>query len=487
LIQLRAKSDNTFTSAKERRRQSVEGAFEGLYARWQNLEVPREVLKRHADQNVVFADRAERIRFSQAKGKGAARENVLVLLTKKKLYVFGGATEDEAKAAAKAKLSLPKCLLRREVPVDAIDGATLSTFADNFVALRVGSSFIRTGVVPVASWVDGKVCEGCKSAFGLFNRKHHCRVSGGVFCKKCSSILLPVPDLPAECRHGAKNELEPVRIATSKLGLMACELPQDLVLECEHKTELVAILMELRRELGRPIAPAFQNGMSVSEGGTVSFAKGVGIDKAQVTVKPNNSVDVASPGGMSKKDVEKRMAVLRDEAARLDAQRRADMEERRRRDADRAALRERERLERVAAKKARRAEANAQDAEAEERALKAKEKMSAIRTGGASSASAGRFGVGGMDGPRASTAAASLASGAGAAKKAEVAPAPVAVAPARPAPAPPAAVVEEEEEEGVLFEVEAEYDFEKSEEIHYSLVAGQRYKVPNHAFRNYGP
>ena len=49
-----------------------------------------------------------------------------------------------------------------------------------------------------------------------------------------------------------------------------------------------------------------------------------------------------------------------------------------------------------------------------------------------------------------------------------------------------AAGVEEEEEEGVLFEVEAEYDFEKSEEIHYSLVAGQRYKVPNHAFRNYG-
>ncbi len=36
---------------------------------------------------------------------------------------------------------------------------------------------------------------------------------------------------------------------------------------------------------------------------------------------------------------------------------------------------------------------------------------------------------------------------------------------------------EEEQEEEVLFEVEAEYDFEKSEEMHYSLVAGQRYKV----------
>ncbi len=414
LIQLRAKTDSTFTSAKERRRQSVEGAFEGLWVRWQHLEVPREVLRRHADANVVFADRVERIHFSR---RGAAREKALVVLTKKKLYVFGGATEDEAKAAAKLKLSAPKYLLRRDVPIEAIDGATLSTFADNFVALkarrsstrpypslrhthgckrplstatgalahsrarrrsaralrapascrrrrggtaraarraraRSGSSTASTTAVKLASppprthphpprprartrntpplrththtpapapapahpppRTPAPACTRAhapaalrrSAPSGMCARAAPCAcmrvrartvgrgapthpaptgagVSGGVFCSKCSVILLAAPDCAAECRHGSKNELEPVRIATSKLGLLACELPQDLVFDCEHKTELVAILIELRRELGRPLQPTFQNGMSVSEGGTVSFSKGVGIDKAQ--------------------------------------------------------------------------------------------------------------------------------------------------------------------------------------------------------------
>eukprot|EP00760_Papus_ankaliazontas_P029909 PhM_4_TR4523/c1_g1_i1/m.72311 len=36
-------------------------------------------------------------------------------------------------------------------------------------------------------------CDSCKGDFGLFNRRHHCRSCGGIFCNKCSSRRMPVP------------------------------------------------------------------------------------------------------------------------------------------------------------------------------------------------------------------------------------------------------------------------------------------------------
>jgi hypothetical protein len=31
-----------------------------------------------------------------------------------------------------------------------------------------------------------KKCKLCPTKFGIFNRKHHCRFCGDIFCKKCS-------------------------------------------------------------------------------------------------------------------------------------------------------------------------------------------------------------------------------------------------------------------------------------------------------------
>lgn len=50
-------------------------------------------------------------------------------------------------------------------------------------------------LVPVAQWVpDESVaqCPTCSARFSLFNRKHHCRACGGVFCHACSSQQLPL-------------------------------------------------------------------------------------------------------------------------------------------------------------------------------------------------------------------------------------------------------------------------------------------------------
>ncbi|KAF0988316.1 hypothetical protein HZS_2326, partial [Henneguya salminicola] len=42
-------------------------------------------------------------------------------------------------------------------------------------------------------WTEGTQCTNCESIFNTFNRKHHCRECGQVFCSKCSSNNIPLP------------------------------------------------------------------------------------------------------------------------------------------------------------------------------------------------------------------------------------------------------------------------------------------------------
>ncbi|PHU24803.1 1-phosphatidylinositol-3-phosphate 5-kinase FAB1B [Capsicum chinense] len=54
-----------------------------------------------------------------------------------------------------------------------------------------------------------RVCYECDSLFTLFNRRHHCRLCGRVFCAKCTSNSVPVP--PREPGL-LKEECEKVRV-----------------------------------------------------------------------------------------------------------------------------------------------------------------------------------------------------------------------------------------------------------------------------------
>ncbi|XP_055827740.1 1-phosphatidylinositol-3-phosphate 5-kinase FAB1B-like isoform X2 [Solanum dulcamara] len=54
-----------------------------------------------------------------------------------------------------------------------------------------------------------RVCYECDSLFTLFNRRHHCRLCGRVFCAKCTSNSIPVP--PREPRL-LQEQCEKVRV-----------------------------------------------------------------------------------------------------------------------------------------------------------------------------------------------------------------------------------------------------------------------------------
>lgn len=54
-----------------------------------------------------------------------------------------------------------------------------------------------------------RMCYECDSQFTVFNRKHHCRVCGRVFCSKCTANSIPAPS--AEARTGREDQ-EKIRV-----------------------------------------------------------------------------------------------------------------------------------------------------------------------------------------------------------------------------------------------------------------------------------
>jgi len=60
-----------------------------------------------------------------------------------------------------------------------------------------------------------RVCYECDSQFTVFNRRHHCRLCGRVFCAKCTANSVPVPS----CDPGAaREEWEKIRVCNYCFG-----------------------------------------------------------------------------------------------------------------------------------------------------------------------------------------------------------------------------------------------------------------------------
>ncbi|CAO0794433.1 unnamed protein product [Mucor circinelloides] len=82
---------------------------------------------------------------------------------------------------------------------------TLSYMSDTYSLLKaegvqfppinenIDGILLETAAAP--EWSDSDVCDRCRTAFTMTNRKHHCRNCGGTFCQQCSAKTMPLPKL----------------------------------------------------------------------------------------------------------------------------------------------------------------------------------------------------------------------------------------------------------------------------------------------------
>lgn len=65
-----------------------------------------------------------------------------------------------------------------------------------FPELKESDAMFSADTAP--EWADGEVCHRCRVAFGMVQRKHHCRACGQVFCGQCSSKTSTLPKFGIE-------------------------------------------------------------------------------------------------------------------------------------------------------------------------------------------------------------------------------------------------------------------------------------------------
>ena len=131
--------------------------------------------------------------------------------------------------------------LRRRVAHRIISAAALSLSADATLVLKV-----RQDALPAkpdkSAWVPDKEASKCALTglgFGLMMRRHHCRLSGRILCDEACGYLPCLPDL---------SWGERVRVARSLVGTASIEPLEDIVILTDKKTELLNVLMNLARE-----------------------------------------------------------------------------------------------------------------------------------------------------------------------------------------------------------------------------------------------
>lgn len=72
----------------------------------------------------------------------------------------------------------------------------LKTEGRTFPALKESDAMFSAHSAP--EWADGEVCNRCRVAFSLVQRKHHCRACGQVVCAQCSGKTSTLPKFGIE-------------------------------------------------------------------------------------------------------------------------------------------------------------------------------------------------------------------------------------------------------------------------------------------------
>ncbi|OQS06846.1 myosin [Thraustotheca clavata] len=333
------------SKGKGRQRVSLYRPFDNDYCRANDVRNGvLDILRYYGDpEKIIFWDKIEKI---GAQGQRNPRQ---LVVTADYLYLFeeyvAPAIPPNNKATYKP---LPFISLRRRVPFAAIESIVLSPSADPFIVLRMTPPPILA-TPDNSHWKENKstpVCMQTNKKFGLFTRRHHCRVTGNIYCAEVCSQLSVVPD---------RGYYNPVRVVDSVIGFFSTEMIEDQLWICEKKTELAVLLVNanksIRIDFESTVSLRTSSVLSSSPSVPVQFS--IGNDLSVNFMGQSINATAASWDQVPEKYVKARRKRERERKKKRDAEREVEMATRATRQAQREKEREEERHRRVAEKKAR--------------------------------------------------------------------------------------------------------------------------------------
>mmetsp|Transcript_10766 Transcript_10766/g.16368 ORF Transcript_10766/g.16368 Transcript_10766/m.16368 type:complete len:1196 (-) Transcript_10766:132-3719(-) len=310
--------------------------------------------------------------FTYSEDLAGVLQSRLVVLTNGALYIMERTVEEIGHTPhgthQPSPKSLPKVILRRRIPLPKkyMQGAILTPLADSTIAISC-TPHAALPTVRRDHWKDDSEVTHCPvtgKKFGLFVRRHHCRISGGIYCEEVSNFRQNLPDF------GFYNG--PERVADAFIGLESIDIMEDVVLFCDRKSELLGHLMNEWKKINKSKFPITFTDEASLRSAPVSAMSNIPV--SSMLFKPSPSVpdeefklstagpsriSVTVPVGLSHAIVEQRQKKMANMRREAEAKRKRQDAERRERQAQREAQREEERRIRQEQKRAQKAEAKA--------------------------------------------------------------------------------------------------------------------------------
>lgn len=358
LIQLSQEITKLYISNnKQRQRVSLYRPFDSDYLR--ESEAIRDaimgIVQHHGDsENILFLDSIKKVcPFGDAHSASVSPvvlASRFLLITDSYLYMMEKRTWQPT-VDPKSSWEAPLVYLRRRVPLEAIVEISMSTLADKYFVLKIRPDPLLSEPNK-SNWLDNKSvleCMATKKKFGLFNRRHHCRYTGKIYCNDVCKQLEVVPD---------RGYYTPVRVFDNVIGFFSTEMLEDQLLSSEKKTEIAVTLVDAIRSKTSNVVPVTfsdsirlrvaPNSLANSPAQELHFVAAP-LDKisgdrmqVQIQVAPGVPEEYIRKRRKREKARRKRMEQQAQEEMELRALRRAQLEQER----------EAERIRRVAEKKA---------------------------------------------------------------------------------------------------------------------------------------
>lgn len=251
-VKMQAYMATTYANnSKSRRRESIFRPYSCDYlnsycSKASDIDDMRDAIYRvidhyDRDENIVFVDymcsQVTSADAASSKSQQWTLMDRLVIVTNAAVYIMCINKKIPAAELEKNKQlkQLPTVTLARRVPLTHIEGVTLSTYADSCIVLNVKPD-AKLPLEDKSHWVldsNAHECGKTSTQFGLFTRRHHCRVSGNCYIDSVCNYYQCIPDL---------GYYTPQRVSDDYIGLASTDALEDILLVCDKKTELAALL-----------------------------------------------------------------------------------------------------------------------------------------------------------------------------------------------------------------------------------------------------